>query len=187
MQLHLGWHAQQDGKSFYGISVENGRLTPALRRAVREAVETLGLRVRLTAAAGSAADGRHGSRRAGGDPRRRGVARPESVSLVRRNAMACPAKPTCGLAMTEAESPAQLDRRDRGGGARRRRRGDPHDGLPQQLRAAAHRRDRHLRLRQERSRAAGRRLARGHAARAPLYARISGQQMIPALVGPSVP
>ena len=32
-----------------------------------------------------------------------GVARPESVSLVRRNAMACPAKPTCGLAMTEAE------------------------------------------------------------------------------------
>jgi sulfite reductase beta subunit-like hemoprotein len=29
---------------------------------------------------------------------------PESVSLVRRNAMACPAKPTCGLAMTEAET-----------------------------------------------------------------------------------
>jgi sulfite reductase (ferredoxin) len=32
-----------------------------------------------------------------------GVARPEKVSVVRRNAMACPAKPTCGLAMTEAE------------------------------------------------------------------------------------
>jgi sulfite reductase beta subunit-like hemoprotein len=32
-----------------------------------------------------------------------GLRRPESISRVRRNAMACPAKPTCGLAMTEAE------------------------------------------------------------------------------------
>ena len=33
-----------------------------------------------------------------------GVAAPEAVSMVRRNAMACPAKPTCGLAMTDAEN-----------------------------------------------------------------------------------
>ena len=32
-----------------------------------------------------------------------GVAAPDSLSKVRRLAMACPAKPTCGLAMTEAE------------------------------------------------------------------------------------
>jgi len=103
MQLHLGWHAQTGGKSWYGISVENGRLTPALRRAVRRAVESQGLRVRLTpqqdlllcdvtdraALEAMLAAG--------------GVKRPESVSIVRRNAMACPAKPTCGLAMTEAE------------------------------------------------------------------------------------
>lgn len=103
MQLHLGWHDQQDGKSFYGISVENGRLTPALRRAVRKAVETLDLRVRLTA--------QHDLLLTSVTDRAAleaildagGVARPESVSMVRRNAMACPAKPTCGLAMTEAE------------------------------------------------------------------------------------
>ena len=40
-----------------------------------------------------------------------GVKPPESVSQVRRNAMACPAKPTCGLAMTEAERilPSYID------------------------------------------------------------------------------
>jgi sulfite reductase (ferredoxin) len=103
MRLHLGWHEQRGGRSFYGISVENGRMQPALRRAVREAVEELGLSLRLTpqqdlllcdvpdrAALERILDGH-------------GVARPGSLSLVRRNSMACPAKPTCGLAMTEAE------------------------------------------------------------------------------------
>ena len=40
-----------------------------------------------------------------------GVATPESISIVRRNSMACPAKPTCGLAMTDAEQilPSYMD------------------------------------------------------------------------------
>jgi sulfite reductase (ferredoxin) len=111
LELFLGWHAQADGRSFYGLSVENGRMQAGLRRAVREAVEELGLTVRLTAqqdlllcdVAERAALERildaHG------------VTRPESVSRVRRLAMACPAKPTCGLAMTEAERilPSYLD------------------------------------------------------------------------------
>ena len=119
------------------------------------------------AAAGPAAVRRDGSRRARGDPRRRrrrasriGVARAAQCDGVPREAHLRPRDDG------SREDPAQLDRRDRGGGARRRRRGDPHDRLPQQLRAAAHGRDRHLRLRQERSRGAGRRLARGDAARA---------------------
>ena len=33
-----------------------------------------------------------------------GALRAEQVSRVRANAMACPAKPTCGLAMTDAEN-----------------------------------------------------------------------------------
>jgi sulfite reductase (ferredoxin) len=103
MLLHLGWHEQADGRSWYGISVENGRVTPSVRKAIRRAVETLHLRVRLTpnqdlllcdvadrAALLAILD-------------EAGVARPESVARVRRNAIACPAKPTCGLAMTEAE------------------------------------------------------------------------------------
>ena len=103
MQLHLGWHPQRGGGSYYGISVENGRLGGAQRKAVREAVEKLGLSVVLTAqqdlilcdvadrAALEAILDAHGAARA------------EQVSHVRANAMACPAKPTCGLAMTDAE------------------------------------------------------------------------------------
>ena len=104
MQLHLGWHAQRGGGSYYGVSVENGRLKGEQRRAVREAVERLGLSVVLTpqqdlilcdvaerAALEAILDAR-------------GVPRAEQVSRVRANAMACPAKPTCGLAMTDAEN-----------------------------------------------------------------------------------
>ncbi len=104
MQLHLGWHAQRGGRSYYGVSVENGRLKGAQRSAVREAVATLGLSVVLTPqqdlilcdvadrAALEAILDAHG------------VARAEQISLARANAMACPAKPTCGLAMTDAEN-----------------------------------------------------------------------------------
>ncbi len=111
LELFLGWHRQRDGRHFYGISVENGRMQPALRRAVRAAVERLGLTLRMTPqqdlllcdvaepAALEATLAAHG------------VARPESISRVRRLAMACPAKPTCGLAMTEAERilPSYID------------------------------------------------------------------------------
>jgi sulfite reductase (ferredoxin) len=102
MQLHLGWHAQRGGRSWYGLSVENGRLKGAQRKAVREAVERLGLSVVLTPqqdlllcdvadrAALEAILDAHGVQR--------------EVSRVRANAMACPAKPTCGLAMTDAEN-----------------------------------------------------------------------------------
>ncbi len=104
MNLHLGWHEQRGGGGYYGISVENGRLKDGARKGVREAVETLGLSVVLTgqqdlllcdvqdqAALLEILD-------------RNGVPRPESVGQARANAMACPAKPTCGLAMTDAEN-----------------------------------------------------------------------------------
>jgi sulfite reductase (ferredoxin) len=104
MQLHLGWHAQREGGSYYGVSVENGRLKGAQRRAVREAVERLGLSVVLTPQQDLVLC----------DVQERSaleaildeyeVPRAEQVSRVRANAMACPAKPTCGLAMTDAEN-----------------------------------------------------------------------------------
>ncbi|HME68297.1 MAG TPA: NADPH-dependent assimilatory sulfite reductase hemoprotein subunit [Myxococcota bacterium] len=104
MNLHLGWHAQRDGRGYYGISVENGRMHPPLRKAVRAAVSELGLGVRLTAQQDvllcNVADRAALERILDAH----GVPRPEAISLVRRNAMACPAKPTCGLAMTEAEN-----------------------------------------------------------------------------------
>ena len=52
MNLNLGWHDQRGGGSYYGLSVEAGRLKGAARVAVREAVESLGLSVVLTGAAG---------------------------------------------------------------------------------------------------------------------------------------
>ena len=104
MNLHNGWHSQRDGRSYYGLSIENGRMQPPLRAAVREAVTRLGLTVRLTAQQDlllcDVADRATLEAIFEG----RGVVRPDALSLVRRNAMACPAKPTCGLAMTEAEN-----------------------------------------------------------------------------------
>ncbi|MBW2359550.1 MAG: NADPH-dependent assimilatory sulfite reductase hemoprotein subunit [Deltaproteobacteria bacterium] len=103
MQLHLGWHEQRGGRGWYGISVQSGRMGPKLRKVVLKAVTELDLTVRITpqqdlllcdvgdrdALERILAEG--------------GVKPPEAISLVRRNAMACPAKPTCALAMTEAE------------------------------------------------------------------------------------
>jgi len=103
MNLHLGWHEQRGGGGYYGISVENGRLSEALRKAVRAAVESFGLEVRATPQQDLILCGvpdrgalerllaHHGAGEAG------------AVSVLRANSMACPALPTCGLAMTEAE------------------------------------------------------------------------------------
>jgi sulfite reductase (ferredoxin) len=102
LDLHLGWRALGAG-GCYGVSVENGRLAGAQRAAVRAAVDELGASVLLTpqqdlilcdlpdrASIERILDAH-------------GAPRSEQVSRVRANAMACPAKPTCGLAMTDAE------------------------------------------------------------------------------------
>jgi sulfite reductase (ferredoxin) len=117
MNLHLGWHLQRGGGGYYGISVENGRVRPPLRRVIREAVEELGLAVRLTPQQDLLLCN-IGDRAALEEIlERHGVAPPETLSRVRRNAMACPAKPTCGLAMTEAEHilPRYIDAIEAGG------------------------------------------------------------------------
>ena len=104
MELHLGWHEQRGGGSWYGIPVESGRIKDGLRKAIRAATEQLGASVKLTPqqdvllcdvsdrAALDAILAEHG------------VAPAETVQIARANAMACPAKPTCGLAMTDAEN-----------------------------------------------------------------------------------
>jgi sulfite reductase (ferredoxin) len=117
LELFLGWHRQRDGRHFYGVPVENGRVRPELRHALRQAVGELGLSMRTTPQQDvllcDVADRTALERILDAH----GVARPESVSCVRRLAMACPAKPTCGLAMTEAERvlPGYLDAIERAG------------------------------------------------------------------------
>ncbi|GIV94913.1 MAG: hypothetical protein KatS3mg056_3622 [Chloroflexus sp.] len=45
---HLGWHEQGDGRLFFGLFVENGRVRDHLRAAIRDVVQRFGLEVRLT-------------------------------------------------------------------------------------------------------------------------------------------
>jgi len=103
MDLHLGWHEQRGGGGYYGISVENGRVTPALRAVIRRAVVELNASVRATAQQDLLLCDVRDRAALERILEEGGVGDPESISIARRNSMACPAKPTCGLAMTDAE------------------------------------------------------------------------------------
>jgi sulfite reductase (ferredoxin) len=118
--LHLGWHAQGDGKFFYGISVENGRIKDdgslRLRTVLRTLVERLAADVRLTPMQDILLCNLPSS--AKGDVektvREHGVLPYERISLIQQNSLACPAIPTCGLAISEAERalPGIIDQLD---------------------------------------------------------------------------
>jgi sulfite reductase (ferredoxin) len=106
---HLGWQAQGNGKFFYGLSIENGRVKDAgalqLRTALRTLVERFRPGIRLTPLqdilfCDLAENARSHIDRLLAE---HGVPRPEHVSNVQRYSMACPAIPTCGLAISESE------------------------------------------------------------------------------------
>jgi sulfite reductase (ferredoxin) len=103
MDLHLGWHEQRGGKGYYGISIENGRIDTATRKGIRAAVDAFDLEVRLTPQQDVLLCNVPDREKLEQLLAEHGVRDPASVSIVRANSMACPAKPTCGLAMTEAE------------------------------------------------------------------------------------
>ena len=113
----LGWHAQGDGKWFYGLNVENGRIkdegTFRLKTALREMCRTLAPPLRLTPHQSIIfCDLKEADRpRLIEILRRNGVPLSEDISAVRRWSMACPALPTCGLAITESERvlPSMID------------------------------------------------------------------------------
>ena len=106
---HLGWHQQGDGRLYLGLFIENGRIADAgsvqTRTGLRRIVDELRPQVRLTA--------QQNVILAGIDPADRsrvealmaehGIVPVESIPLAIRNSMACPAIPTCGLAVAEAE------------------------------------------------------------------------------------
>jgi len=106
---HLGRNRQDNGKWFYGVFVENGRIIDRdglrIKTALREIVKTHrpGLRltphqnVLLTDLDEAAIDG---IERTLLD---HGVIPVTQLSAARRYSMACPALPTCGLAMSESE------------------------------------------------------------------------------------
>jgi sulfite reductase (ferredoxin) len=107
--LHLGWHPQGDGRWFYGLSVENGRVKDEgglrLRSGLRAIVERFQPELRLTPAQDILLCGLGGTALPVLERMldEFGIPRPEQRSDVRKLSLACPAIPTCGLAISEAE------------------------------------------------------------------------------------
>ncbi|MCH7932109.1 MAG: NADPH-dependent assimilatory sulfite reductase hemoprotein subunit [Proteobacteria bacterium] len=106
---HLGWHPQGDGRWYLGIPVSSGRIVDRdgqrLRTALREVIAEYRLDPILTPAQDiilSDADPEHRTRIEDA-LKSYGVSLAEDLSPVSRFALACPALPTCGLALTEAE------------------------------------------------------------------------------------
>lgn len=106
---HLGWNEQGDGLLYLGLPIDSGRIVDRgvqrLRTGLREIISRFDLPVRLTA--------QQNILLAGIRPEDRpaiealldeyGITRVEQISGLRRTGLACPALPTCGLAITEAE------------------------------------------------------------------------------------
>ncbi|MBF6593571.1 MAG: NADPH-dependent assimilatory sulfite reductase hemoprotein subunit [Thermaceae bacterium] len=102
---HLGWYEQGDGKLFLGLFVENGRVKDNIRAGIREVVERFGPELRLTPQQNLLFVNLDPSHKAAIEAvlRTHGIALLETIPLVVQQAMACPAMPTCGLAITESE------------------------------------------------------------------------------------
>jgi sulfite reductase (ferredoxin) len=109
-QDFLGWNEQGDGKLFFGLSVENGRVKNEgsfqLKTALKVIIERFQLPMRLTA--------NHNIILYEIEPKDQEaieailkeqgiITNPAKIDPLTRYAMACPAWPTCGLAITESE------------------------------------------------------------------------------------
>ena len=106
---HLGWREQGEGRYYFGLYIENGRIKDEgdfrLRTALRELLKLYPNEIRIT--------GQHNILLTdlGAEDeapirellREHGVKTKEEISQARRFAMACPALPTCGLAVAESE------------------------------------------------------------------------------------
>lgn len=118
---YLGWHEQGDGKLFFGLSIDNGRVKNEgnfqLKKALKQVIEKYELPSRLTP--------NHNVILYEIDPQwqedinqifiNHGIeVNPDNINHLTRYAMACPALPTCGLATTESERiiPSILQRID---------------------------------------------------------------------------
>jgi sulfite reductase (ferredoxin) len=106
---HLGWHEQGDGKFYLGIPVSSGRIVDSesshLRTALREVVERFRCDPILMPSQDIILSEIRPDDRCAIEAVLRGhrVRFAADISPVERWALACPALPSCGLALTEAE------------------------------------------------------------------------------------
>jgi sulfite reductase (NADPH) hemoprotein beta-component len=114
----FGWHQQADGRLFLGLFVENGRILDRegyrLKAGLRRVIELFEPQVRLTPTQNILLVNIKPENRQRIDEvlKEHGVATVHTQSRTRLAAMACPALPTCGLALAESErfSPELLGR-----------------------------------------------------------------------------
>lgn len=118
---HMGWHAQGDGKWFLGLPIENGRVHDQGKLKLKSALQVLftdlAPNARLTM--------QQNLLLCDIDERAKpeidrvlaayGVATVAQISATRRHSYACPALPTCSLAVTESERvmPSLIDEIER--------------------------------------------------------------------------
>ena len=106
---HLGWHEQGDGKLYLGVPVASGRIVDGegsrLRSALREIVTRFAVNPILMPSQDIILSDIAPVDRAAITAvlRDHGVQLGEELLPVERWALACPALPSCGLALTEAE------------------------------------------------------------------------------------
>ena len=107
---YLGWNEQGDGKLFLGISIENGRVKDEgnfrLKTALREIVKQFDLPMRMTPNHNAILYEIEKDQQQTIEQilNQHGVQiTPEGIEPLVRYSMACPALPTCGLAITESE------------------------------------------------------------------------------------
>lgn len=106
---HLGWHEDRFGKLYLGLPIDNGRVQDTERVRMQSGLRELVTRHRPAIAltplqniifTGIAPKDRNAIQSLLDD---HGIATNETILPIRRRAMACPALPTCGLALADSE------------------------------------------------------------------------------------
>jgi sulfite reductase (ferredoxin) len=106
---HLGWHEQGDGKLYLGVPVASGRIVDGAGRRLRTALREIVARFRCDPILMPSQDIILSEIRPEDRDAIAAILRAHDVRLAEdmqpaeRWALACPALPTCGLALTEAE------------------------------------------------------------------------------------
>lgn len=109
LDLYLGWHRQADGHWFLGLSIENGRIKDTddlpLKTALRRVAEQFGPEIRFTPNHNVLLTQIKEEDKPGIENllKEHNVVWGEDASNLLKYSMACPALPTCGLAITESE------------------------------------------------------------------------------------
>ncbi|MFM7635815.1 MAG: sulfite reductase, ferredoxin dependent [Cyanobacteriota bacterium] len=116
LEDYLGWHRQAPGKWFVGLPLLCGRISGEMKQGLRRIVNSYKLEIRLTPNQDLLLCNIGTGQRTtlANELAAIGFAAPDAPPLLARHALACPALPLCGLAVTEAERilPAVLDRLD---------------------------------------------------------------------------